>query len=124
METTKLDKKMIREMILNYCDAKNISQKALATLIGVNSATISKIINDKWENISDSQWRQIETEVQKVQHNNLVSTRDITEAFSLCETAQKRHLMTGLIADTGIGKTTALTAYSVRPNVYYFYIDA
>ena len=124
MEASKLDKKAIQEAILNYCESKDISRKELATLIGVNPATISKIINNKWENISDRQWRQIESEVQKVQFNNLFNTHDMQTAYNLCQAAQEKHIMAGLTADTGMGKTTALTAYSVRPNTYYYYIDA
>lgn len=124
MENTKLNKKAIQEAVISYCKAKDISQKEFATLIGINSATVSKIINSKWENISDRQWRQIENEVKKVQSGNLVSTGDMLMAYRLCELAQKRHIMAGLTADTGVGKTTALTAFSIRPNVYYYYIDA
>ncbi|PZP44839.1 MAG: hypothetical protein DI598_14035 [Pseudopedobacter saltans] len=31
--------------------------------------------------------------------------------------------MAGLVADTGMGKTTTVRAYALRPNVYYYYMD-
>lgn len=122
--TTKLNKKAIQQAIIRYCEAKDMSQNELAIKLGINGATVSKILNNKWENISDKLWRLIDNEVSGIQADNLVITRDVQTVFRLCQLAQKRHVMAGLVADTGIGKTTAITAYSLRKNVFYYYIDA
>lgn len=50
--------------------------------------------------------------------NELYQTGDLLSVFRQCEMTQKYCLMTGLIADTGMGKTTSLKAYSARENVF------
>lgn len=124
MKDVKLDKLSIKNLILTYCDQKQVSQKELSTIIGVNSATISKIINDNWDNISDRQWKQIDNEVQKVLAINILTTTDVNNAFRLINSARTHKRMVGLVANTGMGKTAILEAFSTQPNAYYFYIDA
>ena len=50
--------------------------------------------------------------------NELYQTSDLLSVFRQCEMTQQYCLMTGLIADTGMGKTTSLEAYSTRENVF------
>lgn len=47
----------------------------------------------------------------------LFKTADFEAVFKACETARLHHLMIGLIGDTGMGKTTSITAYSKKRNV-------
>ena len=49
----------------------------------------------------------------------LFDTSDFSSIYSLCDRARKDKLLVGIAADTGMGKTTALTSYAKRKNVYY-----
>lgn len=124
MDNANLDKKAIQASIKAFCETKNISRKEFAFKADVSPATISNILNDKWDNINDKLWRQVENAANSGNTDNLMPTRDCNKVFKMCEIAQKSHKMFGLAADTGMGKTTALTAYMARPNVFYYYIDA
>jgi DNA transposition AAA+ family ATPase len=53
----------------------------------------------------------------------LFETNDFSSIMELCDKAQNDRKMIGLIADTGMGKTTALEAYSKRKNVFYVAYD-
>ncbi|MEO7049514.1 MAG: ATP-binding protein, partial [Ferruginibacter sp.] len=55
--------------------------------------------------------------------SKLISTADYKTCETVCLAAQKNHFMIALIADTGMGKTTALNAYSLRRNVFYITYD-
>lgn len=47
-----------------------------------------------------------------IKKTELFKTNDIESVYNQCEMTRRHRLMTGLIADTGMGKTTSLTAYA------------
>ncbi|MFT4073022.1 MAG: ATP-binding protein [Dysgonamonadaceae bacterium] len=54
----------------------------------------------------------------------LRNTRDLQSVFRQCEMTQAHRLMTGLTADTGMGKTTSLKAYANQgKNVFLVTVD-
>ena len=55
---------------------------------------------------------------------NLYNTRDYETVINACNAARSVKYMLGVTADTGMGKTTALQAYALRPNVFYYYLDS
>jgi DNA transposition AAA+ family ATPase len=113
----------IRTAINNYCQAKGVSKNELATQSGVSSATLSKIENRKWDDIDGKLWRKIWHKVSDANTPGIFSTADYSSCQKACETARKNHFMIGITADTGVGKTTALSAYAMRRNVFYVAYD-
>lgn len=118
------DKIEIKNAIAKYCTEKGISRKGLSTQIGISNATISNIENDKWDNIDDGMWIKIRNYIRPSNASQLFTTIDYQTAYNLCQSAKYHHLMAGLIADTGMGKTTALRAFARQENVFYIYYDA
>lgn len=56
--------------------------------------------------------------------NELYQTNDLQSVFRQCEFTQNQKFMTGLLADTGMGKTTSLKAYvSTHDNVFMVTVD-
>ncbi|MEO7488821.1 MAG: ATP-binding protein [Ferruginibacter sp.] len=117
------EKEQIREAINTYCKMKGVSKNEFGTLASVSSTTLSHIEHRKWENIDPKLWRKIWNKVNDINAISLVSTADFKTCENVCKSAQRNHFMIGLIADTGMGKTTALTAYSIRKNVFYVVYD-
>lgn len=115
-------KEQIRNAINAYCSAKGVSKNELGTQAGVSGATLSNIENRKWENIDDKLWRKIWN---KVDNSNisLIKTNDFATCERACKSAQTNHFMIGLTADTGMGKTIALSTYALRRNVFYVCYD-
>ena len=58
-----------------------------------------------------------------VNKNELYQTGDLLSVFRACEATREHKLMTGLIADTGMGKTTSLRAYATQGNVFMVTVD-
>ncbi len=116
-------KELIKQAINDYCNAKGISKNELSNQIQVSSATISKIENDNWDSIDEKLWRKIYNKVGVNQTPDLFETSDFKACFTICNNARKYHFMIGLIGDTGMGKTTALTTYALRKNVFYVAYD-
>jgi len=113
------EKEDIRNAINKYCTAKGLSKEELATQAGISGATLSKIENRKWDDIAEKLWRKLWNKVNDPNSISLVRTADYATCEKVCSLAQKNHFMIGLSADTGMGKTTALNAYSLRKNVFF-----
>ncbi len=58
-----------------------------------------------------------------VNKNELYNTKDLQSVIDQCEMTCRHKLMTGLTADTGMGKTTSLRAYASRKNVFMVTVD-
>lgn len=112
-----------RQAINEYCTAKGLSKNELATQAGVSGATLSKIENRKWDDIDEKLWRKIMNKVSAVNTPLIIKTSDFVICEKVCRAAQKNHFMIGLIADTGMGKTTSLQAYSLSKNVFNVVYD-
>jgi len=122
--TTKLNKNLeLKNAINDYCAKKGISKNELSTQIGVNSAYLSKIEKEKFEEISNEVLTKIRSAISLLTVSGVYGTSDFYSVVKMCETTRKNKLMTGLVGDTGMGKTTALKGFSLRKNVYYITVD-
>lgn len=55
---TKDEKVQIAERLKSFCVQKGSQNKA-AKSMGISSATLSKVLNNDWDTISDDMWRSI-----------------------------------------------------------------
>ncbi len=117
------EKESIRIAINQYCAAKGISKNEFSNQVGVSDSTLSNIENGKWENINEKLWRKLWNRVSDFVGPELANTTDLRTCISLCKKAKAGHLMVALMADTGMGKSTALSAYSINKNVFYVVFD-
>jgi len=108
----------LKAAINDYCRKKGISKNELAVQIGVNGAYLSKIETEKFDEINDEVLNKIRAAISLRSVTEVYKTSDLASVFNQCEHTRKLHLMTGLIADTGMGKTLSLRAYSMRENVF------
>ncbi len=121
---TKVNKNLeLKKAINEYCQKKGISKNELSVEIGINSAYLSKIENEKFDEITDEVLTKIRSAIRLRSVSEVYQTADLVSVFNQCETTRKNRLMTGLLADTGMGKTTSLRAYSMRENVYMVTVD-
>lgn len=120
---TNLQKEQTVKAIDAHNKAKDITKAELARIVGVSAATISNMVNGKWDNIDSKLWRKVWSHVNPEHLSGMFETEDWNAVFSLCQSAITNKRMIGLIGNTGMGKTTGLTAFAKRPNVYYYYID-
>jgi DNA transposition AAA+ family ATPase len=113
----------IKQAINAYCTAKGISKNELATQIGVSSATLSQIEQENWDKINEKMWRKIWVKVNGETANDIFETADFAACKNACDAARNNRFMIGLVGDTGMGKTTALTTYAMRKNSFYVVYD-
>lgn len=114
-----MKKNYLKTLINNYCAENGVSKSAFGIKCGVSDATLSFIENEKWDKISDEMSQKIKSFIDGSKVDDLYQSYDLIDICRACSTAREHHLMIGVLADTGIGKTTSLRFYSQQKNVFY-----
>lgn len=114
-----MEKDFIKQAINDFCSEKSLSKFAFSKMCGVSDATLSFIENEQWEKVSDEMIRKIRVFIDHQKNCSLFQSTDFLSIFKACDFAQKHHMMVGILADTGLGKTTTVRAYALKKNVYY-----
>lgn len=118
---TNEQKKQIAEQLRAYVEQKGSGNKAAASMNGVSSATVSKVLSGKWDTISDDMWRSIAAQCgHKAEGWQLVETRAYKAMTFTLENAQRDSLVMAVIGEAGSGKTEAIKNYAAGGrNVYH-----
>lgn len=115
MATLSIDgKNEVRDMLKNYCNRYPSQNKAAASLHGVSAGTISSILNDKYDNISDDMFRNIRSQVGTPHQTaglQIVETTALHEIIAVMKDAQEWQDVTWIVGESGCGKTTAASVY-------------
>lgn len=114
-----MEKEEIREIINDFCNEKDLSKSAFAKMCGVSDGTLSFIENGQWEKVSDKMAQKIKSFIDRKTGGDIYQSTDFVSIFKACDAARKFHLMIGVLADTGVGKTTAVRTYARQKNVFY-----
>lgn len=113
----------VREIVNQYCRTKGISKTDFAVKSGVDIYTLGSLEHGRFHELDKSRliklWNFCNRDVVK----DLYHTTDFVATFNLCDKARRYHFMIGLTADTGMGKTTAISAYSRQRDVFYVSFD-
>ncbi len=116
------EKKQISEQLRAYCERMGSQNKAAASLNGVSSATVSKILAGNWETIADEMWRSVSGQIggKSAEGWRLVPTRAYNAMTFALQNAQRDSLVMAVIGEAGSGKTEAVKTYAAAGrNVYH-----
>ncbi len=112
-------KQQIAIQLSKYVDNIGSQNKAVKTLKDVSIATLSNILNDKWESISPEMWRNI---AKQIGFNSdgwtTAETRNWQLLSKLFTDARQHSNVYGVCADAGSGKSFTAKAYSQQDSVY------
>lgn len=107
----KVAKGAIAERLKQYSVQKGSNNKA-AHAIGVNQATVSSMLNGKWESISEAMWRRVAAQIgYKRKEWIVVETNVYKRAMQVLQDAQEESACFAVVAEAGSGKSLALKAY-------------
>jgi len=121
---TNLQKELVTKTIPRYCKAKGITIMELAVKAGVGYADVlRRMANGDGDHLHGRLWRKVWNIINPDILDGLHQTADFRKVMELCDNARTHRRMSGLTGDTGMGKSTALKAYALRPGVWYYYID-
>lgn len=119
---TTIEKERIREGLRGYVARFPSQNKAAQSLTGTSSATVSSIMQGKWENISDEMWRNLGTQLGTSTGTDwqVVETKAFQEMVFAMQDAQDVRNVTWVVGEAGCGKTTTAKLYaSEHSEVFY-----
>lgn len=114
------EKELIKEALERYVAIKGSQNKAGNALVGISPATVSQILNNKWELIKDEMWRNLAAQLNlKNKTWNIVETKNFKELMEIFTDAQDNSLVMAVTGEAGCGKTVAAREYQAdNENVY------
>ena len=123
MKLTKNEKGQIQECLRLYVSKYPSQNKAAQSLTGTSSATVSSILQSKWENISDEMWRNLASQLGTTTATDwqVVETKAFQEMTLVMQDAQAVKNVTWIVGEAGCGKTTTARFYAAE-NSEVFYI--
>lgn len=115
-----IEKQQIKAKLSEFCVIKGGQNKASNAMRGVSAATVSQVIHDNWELISDEMWRTIASQVgYDPRRWVVVETRGYKRMYGLLQDSQDNALVFAITGDAGCGKSEAIKSYaSNNRNVY------
>ncbi|MDR0509621.1 MAG: AAA family ATPase [Rikenellaceae bacterium] len=109
---TTINKHAIKQRLAEYCRQIGSQNKA-AVALDVSEATVSDILNEKWERISDDMWRRIAAAAgYNVRDWNIVETRGYRRLFGVLSDAQADAQTFTVTGDAGCGKSETIRAFA------------
>ena len=120
---TQQEKDNIRERLAQYVSRYPSQNKAVGSLKGTSTGTVSNILNGKYDNISDEMWRNLASQVGGPRTDagwNIVHTGAYREITFALDDAQQWRNVTWIVGEAGCGKTTTARLYATeRREVFY-----
>lgn len=119
---TKIEKERIQDGLRNYVAKFPSQNKAAQSLTGTSSATVSSILQGKWENISDEMWRNLGAQLGTGAGTDwqVVETRAFQEMTFAMRDAQSAKNVTWVVGEAGCGKTTAAKLYATEHSGVFY----
>ncbi len=115
-----IKKQNIAQALRIYCERYESQNKASNSLKGVSAATISQMLNGKWELITDEMWRNVASQIgYKETKWEAVETGDYLRMMALLKDVQENSLVMGITGDAGTGKTFACKQYTAEHKQTY-----
>ena len=117
---TNLEKNQTKEALVEKIERLGISQSEAARRIGVSWATISNIINDKWNGITGA-WIDVQSWVwDDLSVWRAAKTLNFTKVQNLCAHAQLASIPRAISFQAGSGKTFRVKYYcNTQKNAFY-----
>lgn len=94
--------------------SKKDSQNKLARQAGVSSATISQMINNKWDLIADEMWRKVQVSLRIDPNWNTAEIANYKMLNALMYNAQNQSISVAISHNAGAGKSHSYQAYKRR----------
>lgn len=117
---TREEKLQIKERLAEYCQQVGSQNKASKTISGVSSATISQILNDNWELITDDMFRRVGAGIgYDGKKWIVVETRGFKRMTTLLNDTKENSLVIAIKGEAGCGKTEAIKTFAkTKENIY------
>lgn len=107
------EKEAIAAKLRAYVETKESQNAAAKSLRGVSAATVSQILNGKWELIADDMWRTVASQIGYDPRKWVViETEGYARMTQVLNDAQHNSLVMAVVGDAGCGKSQAIKTYA------------
>lgn len=102
------------------------SYMRVATKVGVSEATISQMINGNWDNIKDTMWQKVATQLgMNAKHWHIAETLSFKQITNYVKATKERSLFMAISCKAGSGKTATLKTFAEQnKGQSVFYLQA
>ncbi|MGM9753858.1 MAG: AAA family ATPase [Candidatus Cryptobacteroides sp.] len=107
-----IHKQEISEALRTYVGRYPSQNKAVNSLKGVSAATVSCVLNGKWELISDDMWLKIQSQLRSNKGWQLYDTVAHQSLMLYLKDSQEESNVVWITGPAGIGKSTAAQKYA------------
>lgn len=105
-------KNQVKEKLVLFIAQKGSQNKAANSLNGVSSALLSQIMNDNWESISETMWRNVASQIGHSSKEWVcVETTDFKIISQFLNDAQQNANVFAITGDAGSGKSKTFELY-------------
>lgn len=108
------EKQAIANALKEYCNEVGGQGAAARKLKEVSDATISHILRNMWENISDEMWRRIAKQIDFYKDWVMADTHALTRLNIFLNDAQQYHEVHAIVHREGGGKSSVAKAYAAN----------
>lgn len=109
------EKQAIAAKLRAYVETKESQNAAAKSLRDVSAATVSQILNEKWNLIADDMWRTVANQIGYDQHQwAVIETEGYARMTQVLTDAQRYDLVMAVVGDAGCGKSQAIKAYAAE----------
>jgi len=107
------EKEAIAAKLRAYVESKESQNAAAKSLRGVSAATVSQMLNGKWELIADDMWRTVANQIgYDPRRWSVVQTEGYARMTQVLTDAQQHSLVMAVVGDAGCGKSQAIKTYA------------
>ena len=107
------EKEAIAAKLRAYVETKESQNAAAKSLRGVSAATVSQMLNGKWELIADDMWRTVANQIgYDPRRWAVVETEGHARMTQVLTDAQRNSLVMAVVGDAGCGKSNAIKTYA------------
>ncbi|PKO01521.1 MAG: hypothetical protein CVU43_12550 [Chloroflexi bacterium HGW-Chloroflexi-5] len=107
-----MDKVSVKNALVQKMESLQLSGNKVAPLIGISSANVSNILNDKWDIVGDQIWRKVMVYCGMASKWQPAKTANLAKIYALCQDAQSNHVALAFSFAPGSGKSFALKHYT------------
>lgn len=112
---TQTEKTAIAAKLRAYVESKESQNAAAKSLRGVSAATVSQILNGKWELIADEMWRTVANQIGYDSRQwSVIETEGYRRMTDVLTDAQQNSLVMAVVGDAGCGKSQAIKNYTAN----------
>lgn len=112
---TQTEKTAIAAKLRAYVESKESQNAAAKSLRGVSAATVSQILNGKWELIADEMWRTVANQIGYDSRQwSVIETEGYRRMTDVLTDAQQNSLVMAVVGDAGCGKSQAIKNYAAN----------